>query len=179
MLTYSYSSYFFAHRFILLHASWPRKFYLTALVAVPFCLSNIKLHPSAQLLPLTILSLFHLSSSLSLNADLQFISSHITPPEPALHACMHSCTRHICIFLKQTHTNTRSKHVLLGDKSGPGPPPPSCFLCCIKIKTERRCGPPTPSLLAGVIDCDVRLQCTFPVACQPDASWQVRPSHPV
>lgn len=29
------------------------------------------------------------------------------------------------------------------------------------------------SLSAGVIDCDVRSQCTFPVACQPDACWQV------
>lgn len=31
---------------------------------------------------------------------------------------------------------------------------------------------PAPSLSAGVIDGDVRSQCTFPVACQPDACWQ-------
>lgn len=54
---------------------------------------------------------------------------------------------------------------------------------CFKNKStwRRRCGvsvpPPTPtqSLLAGVIDSDVRLQCTFPVACQPDAGWQIGP----
>ena len=41
-----------------------------------------------------------------------------------------------------------------------------------------RLHPPGPSLSAGVIDCDVRSQCTFPVACQPDACWQVRSSPP-
>lgn len=39
---------------------------------------------------------------------------------------------------------------------------------------------PAPSLSAGVIDGDVRSQCTFPVACQPDACWQPpRPPHPL
>lgn len=32
-----------------------------------------------------------------------------------------------------------------------------------------------PSLSAGVIGGDVRSQCTFPVACQPDACWQHPP----
>lgn len=83
---------------------------------------------------------------------------------------MHACTpAHAAyVFSQNKHTNTRSKHVLLGDK-----PPSAVF--SIKIKAERRCAPRAPSLSAGVIDCDVRSQCTFPVACQPDASWQVRP----
>lgn len=33
--------------------------------------------------------------------DLQFTTSRITPPELALHACTHACTRRICIFSKQ------------------------------------------------------------------------------
>lgn len=53
-------------------------------------------------------------------------------------------------------------------------------LVCPKIKTQRwGCRhPPGLSLSAGVIDCDVCSPCTFPVACQPDACWQVRPPLP-
>lgn len=59
------------------------------------------------------------------NADLQFITSSITPPKLALHACMHACTRCICIFSKQTPEHPeRACVVRLGDKS---PPPPSLY----------------------------------------------------
>lgn len=95
-----------------------------------------------------------------------------------MHARLH--TAHM-YFLK-TNSQTPGASVLLGDKSAP-PPSPSPPPPCTKIKTLREVvvvvgasTTPGPSLSAGVIDCDVRSQCTFPVACQPDACWQVRSS---
>lgn len=93
------SSRFFVHRLICFTPRGRHRFtsHLSSLLPSFYPKSN-------SILPLScFLSFCSPSSSLSLIADLQFISSRITPPEPALHACMHSCTRRICIFSKQTH----------------------------------------------------------------------------
>lgn len=67
--------------------------------------------------------------------------------------------------------------MLLGDKPTPCPPTPSPQTKINPFRgdlvVEVGGGWWGPSLSAGVIDSDVRSQCTFPVACQPDACWQV------
>lgn len=69
------------------------------------------------------------------NADLQFITSRITPPMLALHACMPAQGAYV--FSQNKIPNTRSERVLLGGKSTPQPPPPPLFPLSTKIKTRR------------------------------------------
>lgn len=91
---------------------------------------------------------------------------------------MHARLHMVHMYFLKTNSQTPGASVLLGDKPAP-PPTPSPPHPLYKNKNTQRGGgrgssaPPGPSLSAGVIDCDVCSQCTFPVACQPDACWQV------
>lgn len=104
---------------------------------------------------------------------LKFITSRIVTP-PQLTLFVHGCTRRICIF-SETNSQAPGASVFLGDNA-PHPP--------IPLYQNKNTGRgdstyplPSPSLSAGVIDGDVRSQCTFPVACQPDACWQPPTPH--
>lgn len=99
-----------------------------------------------------------------------YITYSHTSPAHTLHARLH--TPHM-YFLKNKPPNTRSERVVRWQC----PPLMSPY----QNKNTGRGDstyPPSPSLSAGVIDGDVRSQCTFPVACQPDACWQPPPTPP-